>query len=104
MVKEVNVPETREMNQIDFIGIAILNTSELRMGINSVEIPCFKNQEKTIMINCIINKVIPYPFIKSVFQPEFLNSRHHKHIGIGITLKKASFTPYYYTYRYDKKN
>ena len=22
----------------------------------------------------------------------------------GITLKKASFTPYYYTYRYDKKN
>ena len=68
MVKEIDGSSEKSPKQGDFIGIAILNTSELRMGMNSIEIPCFKNQEKTVCINCVINKVIPYPFIKATFQ------------------------------------
>jgi hypothetical protein len=67
MVKETKVEG--ELNQGDFLGIALLNTTDLRMGINCVEIPCFKNQEPTLTINCLVNKVIPYPFIKPNFQP-----------------------------------
>ena len=67
MVKETKVEG--ELNQGDFLGIALLNTTDLRMGINCVEIPCFKNQEPTLTISCLVNKVIPYPFIKPNFQP-----------------------------------
>ncbi len=74
------------------------------MGMNSIEVPCFKNQEKTVIVNCLINKVIPYPFIKSLFQPEQLVGRTHKLLNLRLFLKKVIFTPFYYTFRYDKKN
>ena len=74
------------------------------MGLNSIEVPCFKNQEKTVIINCLINKVIPYPFIKATFQPEHIGYRNHKTMGVRVGIIKTKFTPYYYTFRYDKKN
>ena len=94
----------RDNQQNDFIGIAILNFSELRLGMNSTEIPFFKNQAKTATGYCLINKVTSYPFVKPACQPESLNLGAHKTMSLSIFMKKVTFTPYFYTYRYDNKN
>ena len=38
MVKETDFPSKKEINQADFIGIGILNTSDLRIGLNCVQV------------------------------------------------------------------
>ena len=104
MVKKTSNESEIDINQTDFIGIAIINFNELLLGINTAEIPFFKNQEKTAMLNCLINKVTPYPFVKASFQPELLTNSLHKTLSIAVFMKKIIFTPYYYTYRYENKN
>ena len=71
---------------------------------NSVHIPFFKNQNKTVEINCLINKIPPYSFIKSSFQPELLLSHSHKTFSLSVIMKKVGFSPYFFTYRYENKN
>lgn len=53
----------------DFIGIAVLNVADIRLGKNPYEFDFYKNQEKLGSIHCIINKYLPLTFIKSIFQP-----------------------------------
>ena len=52
----------------DFAGIGVVNTTDLRLGTNAMEVPYFKNQEKIGTLNCIINKMVYWPFLKPVFQ------------------------------------
>ena len=52
----------------DFIGIGVVNTTELKLGVNPCQVAFFKNQEQTGTINCIINKMVFWPFLKHVFQ------------------------------------
>jgi hypothetical protein len=42
----------------------------------------YKNQELTVQANCIINKIVPYPFIKANFQPEIPISPYAKTFSI----------------------
>ncbi len=46
---------------------------------------------------------MPWPFIKSLFQPEMFTNSFYKTIGVSILMKKIELTPYYYTYQYDNK-
>ncbi len=71
------------------MGIAILNFSELRLGANSTEIAFFKNQVKIATANCLINKVVLYPFVKSIFQPEVLHLGPSKIVSLALLLRKA---------------
>lgn len=103
-VDEKSVSQRETQPQNDFIGIAILNFAEMRLGTNSTEIPFFKNQGRTATCHCLINKVTSYPFVKSSFQPEILQSGAHKTMSLSIFMKRVIFTPYFYTYRYDNKN
>ena len=52
----------------DFAGIGVVNTTDLRLGTNAMEVPYFKNQEKIGTLNCLINKMVYWPFLKPVFQ------------------------------------
>lgn len=65
----VKPKSTNQNNQNDFIGITLLNFNEFLMGENPLELAFYKNQVKTIILNCIVNKIINYPIIKSTFQP-----------------------------------
>ena len=71
---------------------------------NVTDIPFFKNQTKVLTANCLINKIVGFPFMKPVFQPELLYSHVQKTLTIAVFMKKIVFTPFYYTYRYDNKN
>lgn len=73
---------------------------------NTVDIPFFKNQTKTVSVSCIINKIMPYSFIKSAFQPEILHlqNHHNKTFSLSVHIKNLILTPYFYTYDYDNKN
>jgi len=50
------------------LGISAINYEELRLGSNPLKMQFYKNQELTVQANCIINKIVPYPFIKANFQ------------------------------------
>ena len=52
----------------DFAGIGVVNTTDLRLGTNAMEVPYFKNQEKIGTLNCLINKMVYWPFLKPFFQ------------------------------------
>ena len=52
----------------DFAGIGVVNTTDLRLGTNAMEVPYFKNQEKIGTLNCLINKMVYWPFLKPIFQ------------------------------------
>ena len=72
------------------------------LGINVLEIPFFKNHTQTAVLNCILNKIPPYPFIKGTNQPG-LSTHLNKTMHLTISLHNVYFTPYYYTYQYDNK-
>lgn len=59
----------RSYSSEDFIGIAVLNSSDIKIGKNPYEIDFYKNQEKLGSVNCLITKYIPLTFVKSIFQP-----------------------------------
>jgi len=50
-----------------------------------------------------INKVVPYPFTKPIFQPENIISGTYKTIKLSVNIKKIELNSYYYTYQYDGK-
>jgi hypothetical protein len=52
----------------DFCGIGVVNTTDLRLGINACEVGYFKNQEKVGTINCIIHKIVFWQFVKPLYQ------------------------------------
>jgi hypothetical protein len=51
----------------------------------------------------MINKVMPWSFIKSTFQPEILTVSTYKTIGLAIMIKRIELNEYYYTFQYDNK-
>lgn len=57
-----------DIKSSDFCGIGVVNTTELKLGLNTCEVPFFKNQEKAGTLNCLINKMVFWPFLKPLFQ------------------------------------
>ena len=86
----------------DFEGIGVVNTTELRLGLNVCEVPYFKNQEKAGTLNCLIHKMVFWPFLKSMFQVE-TQLQPQQPLCIDLFFNNIIFTPYFYTYRYDGK-
>lgn len=86
----------------DYLGIGVVNTTDLKLGLNVCEVGFFKNQEKIGTVNCLINKLAFWPFLKPLFQseatPQQLQASH-----VDLFFNKISFSPYYYTYQYDNK-
>ncbi len=91
-----------DLKSNDFGGIGVLNTTDLRLGINACEVGFFKNQEKSGTINCIIHKIVFWPFIKPLFQAD-IAQQPLPAFQVDLFLNKISLTPYYYTYKYDNK-
>lgn len=73
-------------NAQDFFGIALLNLNDLRLGINSVQIPFYLNHQETGIFCCLINKIAPYPFVKSSFQPELTEVSRISHKTISLAM------------------
>ena len=51
----------------------------------------------------IINKVMPWPFIKAIFQPESLIGNGIKTMNLSVMLKNVELTSYYWSYAYEGK-
>lgn len=52
----------------DFVGIAVINLIDIKLGKNPYEINFYKNQEKLGSVNCLITRYLPLTMVKSVFQ------------------------------------
>ena len=91
-----------DVKSSDFAGIGVVNTTELRLGTNPCEVPYFKNQEKVGTINCLINKMVYWPFLKPLFQNE-TQLQPQQNLWIDLFFNNIIFSPYFYTYRYDGK-
>ncbi len=91
-----------DLKSSDFCGIGVVNTTELRLGMNACEVGFFKNQEKAGTINCIIQKVVFWPFLKPLFQPD-VPQQPLPPLPVDLFLNKITLTPYFYTYKYDNK-
>jgi hypothetical protein len=50
----------------DFLGIAILNFRELRLGTNVLTLPFFKQQTAACLLHLVVNKVVPWPFVRGI--------------------------------------
>lgn len=53
-------------NKSDFLGIAVLNYKDLRLGVNVLSLPFFKQQTSSCMLHLMVNKVVPYPFLRGI--------------------------------------
>jgi hypothetical protein len=53
----------------DFIGIAVLNFKDLRLGKNVLTIPFFKQQTATCLLHLYVNKAVPWTFVKAISVP-----------------------------------
>ncbi len=53
----------------DFLGIAVLNAGDVKVGKAPCEIDFYKNQEKLGSVNCLITKFLPMAFSKPIFHP-----------------------------------
>lgn len=91
-----------DLKSSDFCGIGVVNTGELRLGLNACEVGYFKNQEKAGTLNCIINKIVFWPFMKASLQPE-PPQQPLPFEQVDLFLTKIALTPYFYTYKYDNK-
>lgn len=91
-----------DLKSSDFCGIGVVNTTELRLGMNACEVGFFKNQEKAGTINCIIQKVVFWPFLKPLFQQDVAQQQLPP-LPLDLFLNKITLTPYFYTYKYDNK-
>lgn len=91
-----------DLKSNDFCGIGVVNTTELRLGMNACEVGFFKNQEKAGTINCIIQKVVFWPFLKALFQQD-VAQQPVAPLAVDLFLNKITLTPYFYTYKYDNK-
>lgn len=69
---------------------------------NACEVGFFKNQEKAGTINCIIQKIVFWPFLKPLFQQD-VAQQPLPPLPIDLFLNKITLTPYFYTYKYDNK-
>jgi hypothetical protein len=91
-----------DLKSNDFCGIGVVNTTDLRLGINACEVGFFKNQEKAGTINCIIHKIVFWPFIKPLFQADVAQQALSP-LQVDLFLNKICLTPYFYTFKYDNK-
>jgi hypothetical protein len=86
----------------DFIGIGVVDSNDLRLGLNVCEVPFFKNQEKAGTLNCLLNKMVFWPFLKPLFQSDNqLSSMEATYLNIFFN--KITLSSYFYTFRYDNK-
>lgn len=60
--------EASNHNTEDYIGIAVLNMNDIKLGKSPYEIDFYINQEKIGSVNCIVSKYSPLTFIKSIYQ------------------------------------
>lgn len=56
-------------NKEEFLGIAVLNFGDLRLGINVLTLPFFKQQVASCLLHLIVNKVVSWPFIRGINVP-----------------------------------
>jgi hypothetical protein len=85
----------------DFIGIAVLNNNDIKLGKHPYEVEFYKNQEKLGTVNCLITKYMPYTFVKSIFHPDILSL--NKTIDVKLSLNTLTLSPYFFSYKYDKQ-
>lgn len=90
-------------NKTDFLGIAVLNFKELRLGVNVLSLPCFKQQSACCLLHLVVNKAVTWPFVRGVAVPES-NSMGLKALGVSVQIRRLQLTAYWHSYRYDRKD
>lgn len=53
----------------DFLGMGVLNPKDLRMGAVPIVLPFYRQQQVVAEGRMIINKVMPWPFVKGMGHP-----------------------------------
>lgn len=91
------------VSKADFLGIAVLNYKELRLGINVLSLTFFKQQIASCTLHLMVNKVVPYPFLRGIAVPEG-NGLSIRLMGISVQVRRLQLTAYYHTFRYDRKD
>lgn len=98
MLKNKNINISAE----EFIGIAVINMNDIKIGKHPYEMDFYKNQEKLGSVNCLITKYLPLTFVKSSFQPEVLPLM--KMADLKLSLNTLTLSPYFFSYKYNRKN
>ena len=78
---------SRSTNNQEFLGIASVNPKDLKLGIGPISIVFYKQKEFICECRMIVNKVMPWPFIKGIFQPESLIGSGLKTMSLSVMLK-----------------
>ena len=81
----------------------MLNYKDLRLGVNVLTLPFFKQQTACCVLHLIVNKVIPWPFVRGINVPEGRNMGV-KMLGVSVHVRRLQLTPYYHSFRYDRKD
>lgn len=58
-----------DANDDNVEGMAVIDLAELRLGMNALEVPLYKNQKLTSHVNLLLNKIPNLPIVKPDYQP-----------------------------------
>jgi hypothetical protein len=92
--KETQLPEEDNVE-----GMAVVDLIELRLGMNALEVPLYRNQRLVSYINLLLNKIPSFQIVKPSFQPELV-TRKKKTRNISVSVSSALLNSYFYTYEY----
>jgi hypothetical protein len=80
--------------------MAVIDIGELRLSLNSLQVPLYKNQNVASYVNLLINKVPNLQICKSDYQPEILGRLKKKTRNVSVEVSSALMNSYFYTYEY----
>ena len=83
--------------------MAVINPKDLRFGAVPLNVVFYKQKQYVCEARMIVNKVMPWPFIKNVNQPESLIGTGVKTMNLCVMLKSIELTSYYWSYVYENK-
>ena len=89
--------------QNECLGMGVINPKDLRLGAVPITLPFYKHKEYVSEVRLMVNKVMPWPFVKAVFHPESLIGSGVKTMSLSIMLKSIELTSYYWSYLYEGK-
>lgn len=81
-------------------GLGVIDINDLRLGLNSLEVPLYKNQRIASYVNLLVNKVPNLQICRSDYQPEILGRLKKKTRNVSVEVSSAMLTSYFYTYEY----
>jgi len=85
-------------------GLGVIDLNDLRLGVNALEVPLYKNQRIESYVNLLVNKVPNLQICHSDYQPEILGRLKKKTRNLSVEVSSAVMNGFFYTYEYENKS